>query len=83
MPMCAYIRKNNFYWVTLPMCSSYLVVFVVTVYVINIIIKQENTIAPLINLHIRAKPSDESSSRKRFFTITLKNNMNRDSESNR
>ena len=50
LPICAYIRKNNFYWVTLPLCSSYLVVLFVTVYVIKIILKQENTIAPLVNL---------------------------------
>ena len=64
LPICAYIRKNNFYWVTLPMCSSYLVVLIVTVYVIKIIIKQENIV-------VSAKlPSYKE---ERVFTITGKN----------
>ena len=72
LPICAYIRKNNFYWVTLPMCSSYLVVLIVTVYVIKIIIKQENIVVPA-NLHVRGKIGDELYKEERVFTITGKN----------
>lgn len=73
LPICAYIRKNNFYWVTLPLCSSYLVVFIVTVYVLKIIIKQENMVVPSNNLQVRGKTSNELNKRARVFTITGKN----------
>ena len=69
LPICAYIRKNNFYWVTLPLCSSYLVVLFVTVYVIKIILKQENTITPLVNLRA-------STSANRPLTISHSFNNN-------
>ena len=72
LPICAYIRKNNFYWVTLPMCSSYLVVLIVTVYVIKIIIKQENIVVPA-NLQVRGETGDELYKEERVFTITRKN----------
>ena len=72
LPICAYIRKNNFYWVTLPMCSSYLVVFIVTVYVVKIIIKQENMIVPG-TLYVRGGTNEENHNRLRVFTITGKN----------
>ena len=73
LPICAYIRKNNFYWVTLPLCSSYLVVFIVTVYVLKIIIKQENMVVPSNNLQVRGKTNDELIKRARVFTISGKN----------
>ena len=73
LPICAYIRKNNFYWVTLPLCSSYLVVFIVTVYVLKIIIKQENMVVPSHNLQVRGITNDDVHKRARVFTITGKN----------
>ena len=73
LPIFAYIRKNNFYWVTLPLCSSYLVVFIVTVYVLKIILKQENMVVPINNLQVRGKTNDEFHKRVRVFTITGKN----------
>ena len=72
LPICAYMRKNNFYWVTLPMCSSYLVVFIVTVYVVKIIIKQENMIVPG-TLYVRGGTNEENHNRLRVFTISGRN----------
>ena len=54
---------------TLPFFLSFLVTLVVTVYVIKIIIKQENTVTPLVNLPIR---NVEGSSQPRVYSISKK-----------
>ena len=39
VPICNYIRINNFYWSTIPSCVSVMVIIIVTLYVIKVIIK--------------------------------------------
>ena len=60
-------RMNNFYLVTVPYFLCFLVIFVVTVYVIKIIIKQESTVTPLVTLPNRGV---EGSSKPRVFSIS-------------
>ena len=52
-----------------PFFLTFLVIFVVTVYVIKIIIKQENTVTPLVNLPIR---NVEGSSQPRVYSVSKK-----------
>ena len=50
LPICSYIRRNNFYWVTIPMCLSYTIVLSVTVYVLKIIARQQAAVAPTVHI---------------------------------
>ena len=50
LPICSYLRKNNFFWVTIPMFLTYVAILLVTLYVSKVIVKSQRSVAPAHNL---------------------------------
>ena len=50
LPICSYLRKNNFLWVTIPMFLTYVPILLVTLYVSKVIVKSQRSVAPAHNL---------------------------------
>ena len=53
---CSFVRSANFFWATIPRSVMLLVILVVTFYVIHLVIKQNQTVAPVIPIAIIPQP---------------------------
>ena len=50
-PACSFLRETSIYWFTLPRTIHFLVMMVVTVYVMRIIVKHHNHVVPVVSVN--------------------------------
>ena len=61
-PVCNALKSNNLYWITLPRSVMILVTLIVTIYVIKVVIHQQNQISPVVPIAPAVQQNEEDSS---------------------
>ena len=72
--LCNYFLQSNFYWSVIPMCLCGGVVFVVTLYVMRVIIKHQSSVTPVVSIP-KTEDRSEISNAVVSATISVKVNM--------